>query len=133
MPRAQHIAGVLLFLGLCLFWILSNLTALPRDLPPPITDLSKFGSSPTHSGSAPLQKGLLETTIPGHAVAHGFTVLDNVYLRGGTFFIVTKNANAFPERRFIISRPVELGLGIDEPTDKVVPAILHTHFVTPSF
>ncbi|KAF8904591.1 hypothetical protein CPB85DRAFT_1255290 [Mucidula mucida] len=108
MPRAQHIAGVLLFLGLCLFWILSNLTALPRDLPPPITDLSKFGSSPR----------ILARHLYRRDFAHGFTVLDNVYLRGGTFFIVTKNANAFPERRFIISRPVELGLGIDEPTDK---------------
>ncbi|KAF9028019.1 hypothetical protein BDZ89DRAFT_1015275 [Hymenopellis radicata] len=93
------------------------LTALSRDLSPPITDLAEASSSATEFGSATLQNGFPETTIPGNAVVHGFTVLDNVYLRGGTFFIVTKNISAFPERRFIISRPAELGRG-DEPTDK---------------
>lgn len=115
MPRrTQYIAGALLFLAICLFWIPSNLTTLPRVLSPTISP----ASLPT------VQNGFLETTIPGNAVAHGFTVLDNVYLREGTFFIVTKNESAFPERRFIISRPVALGRG-DEPTDKVVSTIFH--------
>ncbi len=34
-----------------------------------------------------------------------------------TSFVVTKNANMLPERRFIISGPVELGLALDELAD----------------
>jgi protein O-GlcNAc transferase len=62
----------------------------------------------------------VETTIPGSEVVTGFALLDRLYLRNGTFFIVTANQSAFPSRRNMISPGLDMGAGHDmEPTDKV--------------
>ncbi|KIY72239.1 hypothetical protein CYLTODRAFT_486459 [Cylindrobasidium torrendii FP15055 ss-10] len=71
-------------------------------------------------GQAPVTEGVqldVETRIPGDAVAHGFTLFERLYLRGGTFFVVTSNTTAFPHREHILSRPVKLSEHND-PTDK---------------
>lgn len=61
-----------------------------------------------------------ETTHPARKQIHGFTLLDQLYMWNGTFYIVTSNVSAFPERRVMIARPVDRGLGLDdEPTDTV--------------
>jgi hypothetical protein len=63
----------------------------------------------------------VETSIPGSELVTGFALLDRLYLRNGTFFIVTANQSAFPPRRNIISPGMDMGAGHDmEPTDKVL-------------
>ncbi|RDB18390.1 hypothetical protein Hypma_000336 [Hypsizygus marmoreus] len=59
-----------------------------------------------------------ETTMPAGTLVPGFALLDRLYLRNGTFFIVS-NSTAFPPRSDIISRPLDIGANHDlEPTDK---------------
>lgn len=98
---------------------LDNIRGPPESfIPEPV---SKTAEDPGHSPDvvvAPADKSL--TTIPPGASSHGFTVLDNLYLRNGTFYIVTSKPSSFPSREHIISRPVELGPGADlQPTDQV--------------
>ncbi|KAJ7362225.1 hypothetical protein DFH08DRAFT_766748 [Mycena albidolilacea] len=70
--------------------------------------------------------GWRETTIPNGAHIHGFTVLDSIYLRNGTFYVVTDNRTSFPPRNRLLSRPVESRAGVDtEPTDE------HLQFIIP--
>ncbi|TFK32748.1 hypothetical protein BDQ12DRAFT_771399 [Crucibulum laeve] len=60
-----------------------------------------------------------ETTIPSGAHVHGFTILDRVYLRNGTFYILTSDASRFPPRRNLISRPWKKVMGLNlDPTDE---------------
>jgi protein O-GlcNAc transferase len=61
------------------------------------------------------------TTIPPHAHAWGFTVFDHLYLRNGTFYVVTANVSSFPPRTSLISPPVNSKAKKEEtlPTDKV--------------
>ncbi|KAJ7129079.1 hypothetical protein C8R46DRAFT_1363306 [Mycena filopes] len=61
---------------------------------------------------------LRHTTIPSGAHVHGFTVLDNIYLRNGTFYVVTANRSTFPPRDRLLSRPIDLGNKDMEPTDE---------------
>ncbi|KAF9458149.1 hypothetical protein BDZ94DRAFT_1174146 [Collybia nuda] len=50
---------------------------------------------------------------------NGFTMLDNLYLRNGVFYIVTPEPSSFPPTRYIISRPVDMGPDANlEPTDR---------------
>ncbi|KAF8193231.1 hypothetical protein K438DRAFT_1829329, partial [Mycena galopus ATCC 62051] len=77
--------------------------------------------------SAPTSKvktlGWEETMVPNGAHIHGFTVLDNIYLRNGTFYVVTDNGASFPPRnrlslgRHNKSNTVKIGEGDTEPTD----------------
>ncbi|KAF5383003.1 hypothetical protein D9615_004886 [Tricholomella constricta] len=69
----------------------------------------------------------IETTIPGGEVVYGFSLLDQLYLRKGTFYIVTSDKAAFPLKRHIIARPLDIGAGNDlDPTDKEL------QFITPA-
>lgn len=62
----------------------------------------------------------LETTIPGKELVHGFTLLDRLYLRDGTFYIIASNVSEFPPRRNMISPLMDIDAGHElEPTDKV--------------
>ncbi|KAJ7053345.1 hypothetical protein C8F01DRAFT_996814 [Mycena amicta] len=57
------------------------------------------------------------TTIPNKAHVHGFTVIDNLYLRNGTFYIVAPNASSvFPAPKQLLSVPVDRSAS-DENTD----------------
>ncbi|KAG5353286.1 hypothetical protein C0989_008794 [Termitomyces sp. Mn162] len=61
----------------------------------------------------------IETTIPGGELVYGFGLLDRLYLRKGTFYIVTSTPSAFPQREHIIARPLDMGPDRDlSPTDK---------------
>ncbi|KAJ7274863.1 hypothetical protein C8J57DRAFT_1177726 [Mycena rebaudengoi] len=62
---------------------------------------------------------LQPTTIPEEAFVHGFTVLDNIYLCNGTFYVVTADPSTFPPRHRLLSVPLFLGPGVVgfEPTD----------------
>jgi hypothetical protein len=63
----------------------------------------------------------VQTSIPGSELVTGFSLLDRLYLRNGTFFIVTANRSAFPPMRLIIMPGLDIGAGDDmEPTDKVL-------------
>ncbi|KAG5643030.1 hypothetical protein DXG03_001642 [Asterophora parasitica] len=61
----------------------------------------------------------IETTIPGGEVVYGFSLLDRLYLRKGTFYVVTSDTSTFPSRKHMIARPLDIGSGRDvDPTDK---------------
>ena len=61
-----------------------------------------------------------ETMIPGGAHAPDFTVFDRLYLRAGTFYVVTADQSSWPPKRYLIAKPSEKGTGQDlEPTDEV--------------
>ncbi|KAF7349429.1 hypothetical protein MSAN_01732800 [Mycena sanguinolenta] len=72
--------------------------------------------------------GWEETVIPSGAHVHGFTVLDNIYLRDGTFYVVTDDPS-FPPRNRLLSRPVEMkgGGGGEDPT----PTDEQLQFISP--
>ncbi|KAJ7773830.1 hypothetical protein B0H16DRAFT_1303994 [Mycena metata] len=69
------------------------------------------------------------TTIPGGAHVHGFTVLDNIYLRNGTFYVVTMDRSTFPPRNRLLSRPIKRGSKNMEPTDEA--SHRHLQFISP--
>ncbi|KAF7350300.1 hypothetical protein MVEN_01334100 [Mycena venus] len=59
------------------------------------------------------------TTIPSGAHVHGFTVLDNIYLRNGTFYVVTDDRTSLPPRDRLLSLPIDLKGGVKmDPTDE---------------
>jgi hypothetical protein len=62
---------------------------------------------------------LVETSISGSEHVTGFSLFDRLYLRNGTFFIVTGNISAFPQRSNMIAPANDLGVGDTRPTDKV--------------
>lgn len=81
------------------------------SLPTPIIDI------PTPPSS---EEVFNETTIPGGAYIQGLTVLDNLYMRNGTFYILTSNVSQFPSRSDMIAKPLSKAEGINlEPTDQV--------------
>lgn len=60
------------------------------------------------------------TTIPDGAHVEGFTILDQLYLRNGTFYLVTSDVSKFPPVRNMLSQPLEMAEGFDpEPTGQV--------------
>ncbi|KAF8067951.1 hypothetical protein FPV67DRAFT_1669816 [Lyophyllum atratum] len=86
-----------------------------------------------HDASPPKQRHKditstsIETTIPGGEVVNGYSLLDRLYLRKGTFYIVTSDVSTFPSRNNMIARPLDMGAGHDlEPTDKEL------RFITPA-
>ncbi|KAG6877649.1 hypothetical protein C0992_009593 [Termitomyces sp. T32_za158] len=69
---------------------------------------------PAPPGSTP------HTTIPHGAHTQGFTLFDDIYLRNGTFYVLTRDAAAFPAVADMISAPYALGPGVDtSPTSQV--------------
>jgi hypothetical protein len=67
----------------------------------------------------------IETRILGSELVPGFSLLDRLYLRNGTFFIVTANRSTFPPKRNIIAPGVDIGVGhSSEPTDKVLMSLI---------
>ncbi|KAJ7053354.1 hypothetical protein C8F01DRAFT_996845 [Mycena amicta] len=61
------------------------------------------------------------TTIPNKAHVHGFTVIDNLYLRNGTFYIVAPNASSvFPAPKQLLSAPLDRNASNKntDPTDQ---------------
>ncbi|KAF8150528.1 hypothetical protein K438DRAFT_1865559, partial [Mycena galopus ATCC 62051] len=69
----------------------------------------------------PYWDGWALTTIPSGTHVPGFTLLDRLYLRNGTFYVVTLDRASFPPRENLLSRPVENvgGHWVDtEPTDE---------------
>ncbi|KAJ7258492.1 hypothetical protein C8J57DRAFT_1472258 [Mycena rebaudengoi] len=90
-------------------WLQSRVDSIPRPPPKP---------APTFPPSA---DGWTLTTIPSGAHVPGFTLLDHLYLRNGTFYIITSDRASFPPRENLLSRPVEVvgGDWVDtEPTDE---------------
>ena len=85
------------------------------------TSLYSYTGTPQHESHLNLSTSTqVETSIPGSEVVTGFALLDRLYLRNGTFFIVTANRSAFPPRRNMIAPGLDMGAGHDtEPSDKV--------------
>jgi len=84
-------------------------------IPRPHADLPSY-----HHFDTTIANTTAETVIPGGAHAPGFTVFDRLYLRAGTFYVVTADPSSWPPRRFLIAKPFEIGTGQDlEPTDEV--------------
>jgi hypothetical protein len=62
----------------------------------------------------------LESTILGVTSIPGFTLFDRLYLRNGTFYVVSSDGFNLPPKRNILAPPVNVGQGYDmEPTDQV--------------
>ncbi|KAG6811188.1 hypothetical protein H0H92_008628 [Tricholoma furcatifolium] len=81
---------------------------------PLVSHTSTAGTVPDHFDDSTL----IETTIPGDQLVYGYSLLDRLYLRKGTLYIVTSTPSAFPERKHILSRPLDIGPGRDlDPTD----------------
>jgi hypothetical protein len=79
-----------------------------------------------------------ETTIPStvsasdpsvrvSAHAYGYTIFDKLYLRNGTFFVVTRDVESMPARERILSKSegVPGGMGVDA-TDQVCFNFAHS-------
>nr|GAT47165.1 predicted protein [Mycena chlorophos] len=60
------------------------------------------------------------TRIPNKAHVHGFTVLENIYVRNGTFFIYRDPATeTFPAARELLAKPMDKEPNInDDPTEE---------------
>ncbi|KAF8960157.1 hypothetical protein BDZ97DRAFT_2040215 [Flammula alnicola] len=110
---------------------------LRPDRPGPISDEffdeeyiqepnTKTSTAPKTSSTGTIRPAILgpndvgvETTIPEGAYTQGFTVMDNLYMRDGTFFVLTSDASKFPSRPDMIARPVTKEEGVDlAPTDQ---------------
>lgn len=71
-----------------------------------------------------------ESTILGVAAVPGFTLFDRLYLRNGTFYVVSSDTTSLPPRRNILAPPVDVGKGHDmEPTDRVSASFLHLKLI----
>ncbi|KIK62619.1 hypothetical protein GYMLUDRAFT_164784 [Collybiopsis luxurians FD-317 M1] len=69
---------------------------------------------------------LPSTKIPGGAHSHGFTIFDNLYLRNGTFYVVTTDRESFPTLDALIAAPFDLGSGFDTKANSS-----HLQFIDP--
>lgn len=58
------------------------------------------------------------TTLPTKVHTLGFTMLDHLYLRNGTFYVLISDQSKFPPLRNMASKLLEPGQDL-EPTDKV--------------
>jgi len=86
--------------------------------------LPHAGSPPIDHFDTTIASTTAETVIPGGAHAPGFTVFDRLYLRAGTFYVVTADPSSWPPRRFLMAKPFEMGSGqASEPTDEVSGAL----------
>ncbi|KAG6835840.1 hypothetical protein H0H93_014055 [Arthromyces matolae] len=80
-----------------------------------------FASRPKNAAST---STTIETTIPTDQFVYGFGIFDRIYLRKGTFYIVTSDPSRFPQRKSIIARPLDSGPDVDrDPTDKELQII----------
>ncbi|KAL0061758.1 hypothetical protein AAF712_011361 [Marasmius tenuissimus] len=66
------------------------------------------------------------TAIPGGAITHGFTVFDDLYLRDGTLYVVTKDRKSFPRLPEILAKPLKM-----EPGVSLVPTSDELQFIKP--
>lgn len=76
---------------------------------------------------------LTESTILGVTTIPGFTLFDRLYLRNGTFYVVSSDTTSLPPRRNILAPPVDVGKGHNmEPTDRVSALLLRLdNFMNP--
>ncbi|KAG5643037.1 hypothetical protein DXG03_001649 [Asterophora parasitica] len=92
-------------------------TTIPQDATRLNNDSEKPASGVGEKPAAAARGHL--TTIPEGAHIEGFTLLDNLYLRNGTFYVVTSDVSTFPPLRNMLSRPSKIESGVDlDPTDK---------------
>jgi len=70
----------------------------------------KLGSPPKSQYKETISSGPndvgIETTIPGSAYTQGITVLDNLYLRNGTLFVLTVDQSKFPSKAEMMGEPI---------------------------
>jgi protein O-GlcNAc transferase len=55
-------------------------------------------SDNTYPGSSLTLTSSFQTTVPNGAIIQGFSIFDNLVVHNGTFYIVTNNRSAFPEK-----------------------------------
>ncbi|KIK70046.1 hypothetical protein GYMLUDRAFT_150961 [Collybiopsis luxurians FD-317 M1] len=66
------------------------------------------------------------TQIPGGAHAYGYTLFDNLYLRNGTFYVVTEERSRFPALDALLSAPLDLEKDADLKANDS-----HLQFISP--
>jgi protein O-GlcNAc transferase len=118
-PIRRTVAFAILILLLLPVLFLASRDAFQSS---PVSQDTSLSCTRTAQSLSPLDLSTstqVETSIPGSELITGFTLLDRLYLRNGTFFIVAANLSAFPSRWNMIAPGVDLSSGNTEPTDKV--------------
>ncbi|KAG5652638.1 hypothetical protein H0H81_004250 [Sphagnurus paluster] len=97
-----------------------KVTVTPSDTKVhPDTQAPSHATKETTKDATEARKWL--TSIPEGAHVEGFTLIDNLYMRNGTFYIVTPHKSKFPPMENVLSQPLELGTDANmEPTDKEI-------------
>ncbi|KAG6813923.1 hypothetical protein H0H92_005772 [Tricholoma furcatifolium] len=100
--------------------VISNRPSLasPHEIPAADSDTesSSYNNADANDGRTVIGPF---TIIPEGAHSPGFTLLNNLYLRNGTLYVITPDVSKFPPREEMISIPRAFSEGIDlTPTDK---------------
>ncbi|KAK1225030.1 hypothetical protein PQX77_012029 [Marasmius sp. AFHP31] len=90
------------------------------------TGKDRPGQPAAQESNGGLGSVLNPTTIPGGAATHGFTVFDELYLRDGTLYVVTKDRKSFPRLPEILAKPLKM-----EPGVSLVPTSDEMQFIKP--
>lgn len=120
MPSTRrYLLALVVVAAICLFLYFPE--QLITDLEPSTNPTDGADSKDELSSSDPKSTlTSVQTTSPGNSLVHGFVLLDRLYLRNGTFFIVTANNSLFPPKNHMISPLMDIGAGHNmEPTDRV--------------
>ncbi|KAJ2914187.1 hypothetical protein MD484_g6236, partial [Candolleomyces efflorescens] len=95
----------------------SSSSSSPSSVNPPTTPITPTShiASTDEETTIPSTVSSSDPSVRVEAHTYGFTVFDKLYLRNGTFFVVTKDAGAFPPRGRILfkSEGVEGGVEVD--------------------
>lgn len=63
---------------------------------------------------------ITETILPPGTHASGFTIYERLYVWNGTFYVVTRDKNAHPDLKHVLSKGMDRGTTENiDPTDKV--------------
>ncbi|KAF9071796.1 hypothetical protein BDP27DRAFT_1446017 [Rhodocollybia butyracea] len=66
------------------------------------------------------------TSIPHGAHVNGFTIFNNLYLRNGTFYVVSLDPSTFPPREAILSAPLDPSA----PPEQLLPTDKHLRYIS---
>ena len=128
-PHQKGLRAIILAAFVVFFWLFYVVKNQPLNkrvrVPPtpPTNETDTVPPSPTNTH----EEGRRITTVLAHI--EGFTVFENLYLRNGTLFVVhpdsaslnsTAQANGYPIRKNILTKPIIIKLGVDgDPRDQV--------------
>ncbi|KAE9403554.1 hypothetical protein BT96DRAFT_878635 [Gymnopus androsaceus JB14] len=127
--RPRHVLFAALATAGC-FILLSSFSSTPSVLspseagviPPEISGPNPYAYDLPHDHSQ-----IPSTRIPGGAHSYGYSIFDNLYLRNGTFYVVTADRSRFPSLDALLAVPLDRGVGFDLTANDS-----HLAFIDPS-